>query len=137
MSSLESSDLAYAFLSLVISVSRMDMRAPPASPSPLSIAPAVVVPEFFPGVLLLVLLLLAAPQVFPPRKEGEDERRNDSPRLLDCDRRVRDGVALDGTGDIDPLGLLLRVALFRLRVVIGADGVGRGGGTVYNTMEPT
>lgn len=63
MSSLESSDLAYAFLSLEISVSRMDMRAPPASPSPLSTAPAaedeeggekvgILVPVLaFPGML--------------------------------------------------------------------------------------
>lgn len=78
ISSLDSSDLAYALLSREISESRMDMRAPPASPSPLSTAPAPAAaaaeekgveapPDLVFGVAPPFLLL--------PRSERDEPRR--------------------------------------------------------------
>ena len=73
ISSLDSSDLAYALLSLEISESRMDMRAPPASPSPFSTAPAAADDddENDAAVALSGLPSLA----FPPRKDRDDPFR--------------------------------------------------------------
>lgn len=118
ISSLDSSDLAYALLSLEISESRMDMRAPPASPSPLSTAPAAADDEDEKDA---AVALSGLPPLVFPRKV-----RDDPFRFKNVLRRLffRGGSRWAFPGD-KAASRMLPLGLLRLHDVDGVE-VGAG-----------